>query len=993
MVVEAGEVVMKLNLCKYQKENDCINTPPVDNNRDVIDQVIRIKVQQFMENYKDDETTFHHNDCYCFTNLKRHNSKLNNNHNDNNNNGNKGFYDRRATYTVANKFNNNQWLYNRRYNRYIIKLNNDNDNNGNKGFYDRRTTYTIANEFNDNRRITNPIAIKFNDNKRVYKWHHNNFQLDNKLDNRCITYTIANDRFNFNRGRYSVPRNCDTNAWRNIVYDGPAICDFGRSSNVIINCSDPCLTARCWFINAKQQGRFDDDSSDDDESDYAFNEDRQWARCRPPPPPVRKLDIEASPVTYNGWAPMRIKTDYRFLRTTYKECRFAGEIVPIGNSSTNRSCSRLITNNCAYRCTKDDVPTDLFVRTLTSLVFPTAINILSRLLSVPVRDGNLFLDQDVWTRTSRQCSAGVYVPDEYVENHGAGVADADIVLFVTLRPLQSPSIASGLPCNFKVYDYEGRKVYGRPLAGNINISPGTFTKRITGHNAEANLRKLVQTAIHEILHVLGFSPGFYESFLDVDGKPHKNPLTRSMLQGVNPSGVKVSKEVISLSTPQVINAAKLHYGCDHAHGMELEELAYQGDPSAHWEQRIANTELMTSMSTPSMMISMLTVALLQDTGWYVVDPTLAQDFVWGKGKGCSFLTDRCESWAKDEGYFCDSFDKLNNRAQWKCTPDRRGKGYCSATYKNETLSPYNQHFSSPNLGGMVSADYCPFRQTVNNVNLTSELCTERDDKNRCFYFFDQHNNQRPECLTHRCTDIGNLQVWMPATGCFVDCPMDGGDIKFPRGGGFRCPPSSFFCSRTRLPEIVPAGQLIGGGKSPWWKSIKFWVPLTAAGVLLIAGAIVGSKDHAINWVYVLKGKISPTKLQKGQLWDVSKCKRSDSYQGSCGMAVRDCKKSELMSVCTGSLRKESRVQSMCGRAGIADPNETPAPKVDPKNQGRTSIKTDCSDYEGPFFKGYEKAIDIACKCKGLDKRPLCAEFNKYEPTGKDDINYKNCSIG
>lgn len=40
-------------------------------------------------------------------------------------------------------------------------------------------------------------------------------------------------------------------------------------------------------------------------------------------------------------------------------------------------------------------------------------------------------------------------------------------------------------------------------------------------------------------------------------------------------------------------------------------------------------------------LSQLTLALLEDSGWYCVDYSVAESLVWGRGKGCDFISQGC----------------------------------------------------------------------------------------------------------------------------------------------------------------------------------------------------------------------------------------------------------------------------------------------------------------------------------------------------------------
>jgi hypothetical protein len=81
---------------------------------------------------------------------------------------------------------------------------------------------------------------------------------------------------------------------------------------------------------------------------------------------------------------------------------------------------------------------------------------------------------------------------------------------------------------------------------------------------------------------------------------------------------------------------------------------------SHWEQRVAEQELMAPIVNAVMKVSPMTLALLADSGWYDVDYTKADEFAtgvsYGYHQGCEFATESCLS---DDGvstgnppYFC-----------------------------------------------------------------------------------------------------------------------------------------------------------------------------------------------------------------------------------------------------------------------------------------------------------------------------------------------------
>ena len=57
-------------------------------------------------------------------------------------------------------------------------------------------------------------------------------------------------------------------------------------------------------------------------------------------------------------------------------------------------------------------------------------------------------------------------------------------------------------------------------------------------------------------------------------------------------------------------------------------------------------------------LSKFTLALLQDSGWYQVDYSLAEPFTWGKNQGCGFLNLACKDKIK-HSEFCYPDDPID----------------------------------------------------------------------------------------------------------------------------------------------------------------------------------------------------------------------------------------------------------------------------------------------------------------------------------------------
>jgi hypothetical protein len=157
-----------------------------------------------------------------------------------------------------------------------------------------------------------------------------------------------------------------------------------------------------------------------------------------------------------------------------------------------------------------------------------------------------------------------------------------------------------------------------------------------------------------------------------------------------------------MRTPQVVAAARRHFGCDSLTGVLLEE---QNPEWMRWERRQINFEVLGSgfsVPTAAPVLSSLTVAAFMDMGFYQVDAALAAEVTqvlgWGMGMGCAFAQGCTSSSWPD--VFCSSGSAIGY--------DRTFWGRCAVvTY--DTLDPAYQHFSDALLGGADPfADYCPY---------------------------------------------------------------------------------------------------------------------------------------------------------------------------------------------------------------------------------------------------------------------------------------------
>ena len=103
--------------------------------------------------------------------------------------------------------------------------------------------------------------------------------------------------------------------------------------------------------------------------------------------------------------------------------------------------------------------------------------------------------------------------------------------------------------------------------------------------------------------------------------------------------------------------ARQHFGCSTLQYLFLENDGGSGTASGHWEKKFFGNELMTGQMSGYPIMSNITLAVMEDSGWYKVNYDTAQNFTWGKGYGCSFFGSSCSGFkefcTKDKQFVCD----------------------------------------------------------------------------------------------------------------------------------------------------------------------------------------------------------------------------------------------------------------------------------------------------------------------------------------------------
>ncbi|XP_032120165.1 leishmanolysin-like peptidase [Sapajus apella] len=323
-------------------------------------------------------------------------------------------------------------------------------------------------------------------------------------------------------------------------------------------------------------------------------------------------------------------------------------------------------------------------------LFPQAISYLEKTFQVRRPAGTILLSRQCATNQylrkendpHRYCTGEcavhtkcgpVIVPEEHLQQcrvyrggkwpHGAagapdqeGIPDADFVLYVGALATERCSRENII--SYAAYCQQEANM-DRPIAGYANLCPNMISTQ------PQEFIGMLSTVKHEIIHALGFSAGLFAFYHDKDG----NPLTSRFADGLPPFNYSlglyqwsdkvvrkverlwdvrdnkvVPHTVYLLVTPRVVEEARKHFNCPVLEGMELENQGGMGTELNHWEKRLLENEAMTGSHTQNRVLSRITLALMEDTGWYKANYSMAEKLDWGRGMGCDFVRKSCKFW-------------------------------------------------------------------------------------------------------------------------------------------------------------------------------------------------------------------------------------------------------------------------------------------------------------------------------------------------------------
>jgi len=327
----------------------------------------------------------------------------------------------------------------------------------------------------------------------------------------------------------------------------------------------------------------------------------------------------------------------------------------------------------------------------------------------------------------------------------AGAA-ADILVQVVIRNESDKTyLASGGPCFF---DPETN----RPIVGILIVNKKYFETTFDG------VVFWVDNILHELMHILIYSSSIWDNLLLKDS---------GFMATVNIDGVKIRQ----IQSKKLAEWGRKHFACDRFDGVFMED---GGSTSlgSHLEKRFYGNEIMTSKFTAVSVISAFSLKIMEDSGYYQVDYSYAEPFMWGYQRGCSFLSFTCDLRFNE---FCSTEDKTG------CTHDYLSRSKCS---------------SDRYTSGCLINEFYTFNSCRDTYGFIKNLDFETNGANsRCFEVKDK-NISTAGCFKASC-GADQTSVTVTVGQNTFTCNQKGQEFST-NGVSIVCPDPADFCLKSQL---------------------------------------------------------------------------------------------------------------------------------------------------------------------------------------------------
>ena len=343
--------------------------------------------------------------------------------------------------------------------------------------------------------------------------------------------------------------------------------------------------------------------------------------------------------------------------------------------------------------------------------------------------------------------------------------------------------------------------------------------------------------LHYFTHLLGFSGTYIKDYFP--GSPYL----------IKKDKFNIERHYIT--SAKVIETGKKYFNCPIISQIELDNKGLINGVSTHWEPRILLGDYMASFGIDyeEQAISEITLALLEDSGWYKANYFTGGLMRFGKHKGCDFVYEKCLNQDTHKTSFSNEFfDELyENRITPSCSSGRQSRNY-KIFYKYSSPIPSDfQYFKIKERGGSSAyADYCPIMDSKkaemendyfvgnckNGANIYGYYANYKNAQNSKYYygvnnsklpveFGETLNKDNSFCVISSLVPKNNIQNYKynfitPRAMChemtcsdksltikinsdYIVCPRQGGKVQIEGYDGFiLCPDYNLICTGSVL---------------------------------------------------------------------------------------------------------------------------------------------------------------------------------------------------
>jgi leishmanolysin-like peptidase len=271
---------------------------------------------------------------------------------------------------------------------------------------------------------------------------------------------------------------------------------------------------------------------------------------------------------------------------------------------------------------------------------------------------------------------------------------------------------------------------------------------------------------------------------------------------------------IAVTSPKVAEKAREYYGCDTLEGQELENAKASCSSifESHWKLRTLKNEVMNFVGTePTSFVSPMTLALLEDSGWYQLNYAMATAQIptgsFGYKSGCEFVAGKCISGTGqvvDDRVFCLPSDAGRRR----CSSDALRITRCDAgaTGGWEQLRPAGSRsriaaydYGTHERQEMYLMDMCPvYEAGANGVCMTGdghERLGHFGPDSRCLETLDN----KAMCVTVACAADRQSYEVVLGSGERHTCLSADDLVTSPRDGDpFLCRDPAVICANWKM---------------------------------------------------------------------------------------------------------------------------------------------------------------------------------------------------